>query len=284
MRSGSSDLAAYYDRLSRYQGVASWLGLGGGHHTLTVHRLLLADSPGLEPGHVVHERILAALGPMSLPRAIDAGCGAGGTIFYLKDRLSGEYDGLTLSAVQRDRAVREAGRRGVASSCRFHLRSYDDDLSDLAREDVDFVVAVESLAHADSPARTIGNLAKALRAGGRLVVVDDVPDDCLSDDDPDFVAFRDGWRCSAIARRSVLVEATERAGLSIEQDEDLTPLVPLRDPLTLERLVRVNRRWRIALRMTPAAVVLDALRGGLMLERLYRRHLVQYRLFVARRQ
>ena len=283
MGSGPSDLADYYDWLSRYQRIATWFGLGGGHDTLTVHRLLLADKPGVSPGHVVHERVLAALGPLTAPRAIDAGCGAGGTIFFLQSRLGGQYDGLTLGRVQCSRANREARRRGLTGSCRFHLRSYDSDLADLAHDGVDFVVAIESLAHSNDPSRTIGNLASALAAGGRLILVDDVPCDDLPDDDPDFSAFREGWHCTALARLSTLIEALRAAGLSVERNDDLTPLVRLRDEPTLDRLVRMSRLWTLALGRTPVRVVLDALRGGLMLERLYRRGLMRYRLLLSRR-
>ena len=147
---------------------------------------------------------------MIAPHVIDAGCGSGGTIFFLKSRLGGEYDGLTLSPVQRGRATREARRRNQAASCRFHLRSYDSDLSDIARGGVDLIVAIESLAHSHDASRTIGNLARALAVGGRLVVVDDVPGEALADDDADFAAFREGWHCGALARWSTLADALHR--------------------------------------------------------------------------
>jgi SAM-dependent methyltransferase len=280
--SGPSEVANYYDWLSRYQRFATWWGLGAGQDTLTVHRLLAPNDPRVAPGHVVHERLLTALGPIVAPRVIDAGCGSGGTIFFLRERLGGEYDGLTLSAVQSEGAKREARRRNLADYCRFHLRSYDSDLSDLAPGGVDLIVAIESLAHSLNPSRTIGNLARALASGGRLVLVDDVPDAALSDDDADFAAFRRGWHCHSLARLPTLAEGLRSAGLSIDTDEDLTPLVRLRESATLEQLVRVHRRTRGLVERTPARVLVDALGGGLMLERLYRRGLMRYRLLVAR--
>jgi cyclopropane fatty-acyl-phospholipid synthase-like methyltransferase len=278
-----SGLAQYYDWLARYERLATWLKLGNGHDALTVHRLLLARSPGVAAAHVVHERILEAVGPIARPRVIDAGCGAGGTIFFLRERLGGEYDGLTLSPAQHHRATREAGRRNQTASCRFHLRSYESDLGDLARGGVDMVVAIESLAHSPNPARTIANLSRALTVGGRLVIVDDVPDEALPEDDEDFIAFRNGWQCAALARFSTLVEALRDASLSIEKNEDLTAQVTLRRSFMLEQLVRANRYARRLLRGTRASVLVDALAGGLMLERLYHRGLMQYRLLVARR-
>jgi SAM-dependent methyltransferase len=278
-----SSLAHYYDWLGRFQRATSWLGWGGGYQSLTVHRLLSSANPDVAPADVVHERLLAAIGPLRAPRVIDAGCGPGGTIFYLHARLGGQYDGLTVSPTQRKRAEREARRRAVAQACRFHVRSYDESLGDLAPGGADLIVAIESIAHAADPARTIANLARTLRPGGCLAVVDDVPDERLGDDDPDFAAFRAGWCCPAIGRSQTLANAFAAAGLRVERDEDLTARVIRRDPAALERLVRLNRRWRSIVGATAPAALVDALHGGLMLERLYRRGVMRYRLMITRR-
>jgi SAM-dependent methyltransferase len=278
-----TSLSRYYDWLSWFQRVTSWIGQGGGYQSLTVHRLLASSDPSVARADVVHERILSAVGSVHAPRVIDAGCGLGGTIFYLQPILGGEYHGLTVSPTQRAHAEREAARRGVAAACRFHLRSYDDDPGSVVAGGADLIVAIESLAHSPDPVVSIAKLARALRAGGRLVVVDDVPDDGLAVSDHDFAAFREGWRCPAIAPRGVLLGALSEAGLIVDADDDLTPLVSLRDPRALDRLTRSNRRWRRWAGWTGAGELIDSLYGGLMLERLYRRGLMQYRLVAARR-
>jgi tocopherol O-methyltransferase len=284
-------VARYYNWLSWFQRITSWVGQGGGYQSLTVHRQLKSSDPAIASADVVHERILAVVGPFDFaqgtpqqaPRVIDAGCGLGGTILYLHRKLGGEYHGLTVSPTQRAHAEREAKRRRVAQACHFHLQSYDDDPGGLLPSGADLVVAIESLAHSPDPVRSIANLARALRTGGRLVVVDDVPDDGLALTDDDFTAFRAGWRCPAIARRGVLLRALSDAGLAVETEHDLTPLVALRDPHALERLAKSNRRWRAWAGWTGAGELIDSLYGGLMLERLYRRGLMQYRLVAARR-
>ena len=166
-----TQLGYYYDWLSRYQRVVTRLGHKGGFDPLTVHRLLTPDRPGVAPADVVHDRILSASGRPSHPRVLDAGCGVGGTVFYLQARLGGRYDGLTLSEIQQKRASREAARRGLLETCRFHVRSYDGDLADLLPDGADLIVAIESLAHSIDPARSLANLARAIRPGGRLALV-----------------------------------------------------------------------------------------------------------------
>lgn len=279
----TDDLARYYDWLLRYERAAAWLGRGSGQRTFTLHRLLVPDRPGVSPADVVHQRIVEALGPARPTRAIDAGCGVGGTIFYLYAHLGGEYDGVTVSATQRARAQREAPSRGLDGRCRFHVRSYDEDLSDLAPGGADLITAIESLAHSSDPARTVRNLAKALAPGGRLVIVDDMPSEALPREDADFAGFREGWRCPVVVRGRDLYRMIADAGLTLERDEDLTPLVAQRDPRRLDRLMRLNRRLRAVLRWRSAATVLDSLWGGLLLERLYQRGAMSYRFLLAQR-
>src|SRR6185295_1160534 len=223
------------------------------------------------------------IGTMRNPRVVDAGCGYGGTILYLHARLGGQYDGLTFSPVQRARAAQEAERRRVAADCRFHVRSYDLSLEPIVPDGADLIVAIESLAHSNQPARTIANLAPSLRPGGRLVVTDDVPIDTLAHDDTDYAGFRAGWSCQNIASGSQLVSAFSDARLVIERDEDLTPLVKQRNADQLASLIRTNRRVRALLGATAMGRLVDSLHGGLMLERLYQRGLVRYRFIVARK-
>jgi SAM-dependent methyltransferase len=276
-------LPRFYDWLTWFQDVAGNAGHDTGRRELAVHRRLLGDS-GLPSGTVVHDRLLEALTATPLPaepRVLDAGCGLGGTTFFLQRALGGRYCGITLSEAQRARASREARRRGLEGVCRFVVRSYDDDLRDLLPDGVDVIVAIESLAHAPSPGATVGRLAKWLRPGGRLAIVDDMPSPSLAADDREFEGFRRGWLCPALAPAASLVATIEAAGLALVADVDLTPRVPLRDGRSLDRLVRLNAAARWLARPTPARVLVESLHGGLMLERLYRRGLMEYRLLAA---
>jgi SAM-dependent methyltransferase len=280
-------IARYYAWLSRFQDAARGVAHDTGQQTLTVHRHLRADD-GTVSGDVLHARVLDAVratagGATAPPDVLDAGCGLGGTTFYLQARLGGRYTGITLSETQCTRATAEAARRGLADICHFAVRDYDADLTDLLPSGVDLIVAIESLAHAPDPAATIARLATRLRPGGRLLLVDDVPRDTLAWDDPDFAGFRAGWLCPAVATDATLTAAFAAAGLTVCHDEDLTPRVTARAVVVLESLVLAARAASALLALTPARVLMGALLGGLKLERLYRRGVVRYRLVVAAR-
>lgn len=281
-------IARYYAWLSRFQDLARGVAHDTGQRTFTVHRHLVADD-GTASGDVLHERLLAALDatadhatPDTLD-VLDAGCGLGGTALFLHARLGGRYTGITLSAAQAARATAEASRRGVADACRVVVRDYDSDLGDLVPTGVDVIVAIESLAHAPDPAATLARLATRLRPGGRLVLVDDVPDDGLAVADPDFAAFRAGWMCPAILGDTAIDAAVSAAGLVGCHQDDLTSRQPVRGAVRLTALTAtIGSAWWL-LQRTPAQVLLGALHGGLKLERLYQRRMMRYRLIVARR-
>ena len=281
-------VARYYSWLTWFQQVVRVAGHDTGQRTLTVHRLL-RDAHGQPSGDVLHERVLRALTAASLSgsreglRVLDAGCGLGGTTFFLQSRLGGRYVGITLSPDQCERASREAAERRLADVCRFVVRSYDDTLTDLLLTGADVIVAIESLAHAAEPAASLARLARLLAPAGCLIVVDDVPAEQLAEADPDFGEFRRGWLCPAVARGSTLTRALGEAGLELTRDENLTPLMLQRGPYKLACLVRAIRIATALLRWTSARVLLDSLHGGLMLERLYARGEMQYRMFVARK-
>lgn len=74
-------------------------------------------------------------------RVLDAGCGWGGTVFFLAEArrraaqgdagaaVTATYDGLTLSTTQAATAARTATAKGLAGSCRFVVASYEAPLA-----------------------------------------------------------------------------------------------------------------------------------------------------------
>lgn len=280
-------LESYYRWLTRLQRLAHSSGHDRGYAALTVHRRLRA-ADGTISGDVLHEAIGAALAATANPPAaplavLDAGCGLGGTLLDLHARLGAHGVGVTLSPDQAARATAAAAARGAGDRVRFAVRDFDTPLDDLLPGGADLAVAIESLAHAPDPAATLAHLARLLRPGGRLLVVDDAPDERLAADDVDLAGFRRGWHAPRVLTATGLDRALEAAGLSHAHEVDLTPQLVARSPVSLaKRLALVRAVWPLAAR-TPAAVLCDAIAGGLHLERLYARGVARYRLVVARR-
>lgn len=280
----SAGIAAYYDNLSRFLDFSRLLGRGGGAAQGSIHRTLAADPGEDQAERLGPERLdllvieaAVAAGLPTNPRVLDAGCGLGGTIFFWHGRHGGYYDGLTLSAEQHRRATLEAARRGVAHTCRFHIRSYQAPVAG----PFDAVIAVESLAHSPDPAATIANLAAALTPGGLMLIVDDMPDA-----GPDGVLLREFkrcWRCPVLADATGYRAAVAGAGLEMVRETDWTHRLRPRPLPWLRVLIAV---FGLACRLSPSRGLRDgfeAMLGGFFLEALYRTGGMRYRFIVARK-
>ena len=273
-------LALYYDRLSRNLRWTRLVGYGGGYANLAMHRALAPPCGATPPSHETLDAFM--LEHLSPPRdldVLDAGCGFGGTVFRWRERLGGRYDGLTLSTIQAEIATAHAARHGLDDDCRFLVRSYDLP----PPRSYDLILAIESFVHSADIVRTVENLAGALKPGGRVAIVDDIPDDALTESDEDLARFRRGWRCVAPPRADDYARAFRGARLTTEEGRDLTPWLRPRPMPRLAALVALNRFARAVVPAAAARAMLDSYLGGLALERLYRRGAMRYRVLVARR-
>jgi SAM-dependent methyltransferase len=283
----SDTVPVLYDWLSRYVQLANWLSYRDRFAGFTMHKTLSVPTvaegaTGRTAGlDYVNDRLLEAAQLPAQPRVLDAGCGFGGTIFHWHERIGGVYDGLTLSRVQLRVARREARRRGTEQACRFHLKSYDAPID----ERYDAVVAIESLVHAPDINATVSNLAGALRAGGLLLMLEDMAKVDLKRDAPaDARLLRVHWGCHPYPTQENYERALERARLRVIHEEDLTPHVRYRSAdILAAQEAKYSRLYRL-FPLTPVRTVLSAYLGGVGLERLYLKGMMRYRLIVARKE
>ncbi len=282
MTDTSAAIASYYDNLSRFLDFARRVGRGGGAPQGSTHRFLAgapgeadADTPGPERLDRLALDAAVAAGLARAPRVVDAGCGLGGTIFHWKQRAGGRYVGLTLSPEQRRRAEDEAQRRGLAGDCRFLVRSYHAPLD----PSYDAAIAIESLAHSSDPIDAVANLSRALRPGGLLVIVDDMPEPQAF---PSLLAgFKFGWRTPVLLDAPAFRAALEACDVSVVREIDLTARLRPRPLPWLHVLIAALGMARALAPTRGMRDVLDALRGGFFLEALYRTGGMRYRMIVA---
>ncbi len=274
----NSEPGLYYDRLARWTSLARFVGYGGGHRARLVHRALVDPRAGgratfTRLNDIVAERVAGTL-PQA-PRLLDAGCGFGGVMLDLVGRFGGTAVGLTLSAAQADGARKAAAQAGLSARISVLVRNYNDPPAG----PFDVIVAIESLAHSGDPRRSLEALTSRLAPGGRMVIVDDMPDPGAEGTD-DLARFKTGWQCPVLWNLARYQDALASRGLALDV-EDLTKDYRPREMAEIERLEWWNGVARGLVPADAFRATLASYAGGLSLERLYRRGLVRYVLIAA---
>ena len=182
------------------------------------HRALADPSAQGRPTFTrLHDVLLEHLPSLDAPRVLDAGCGLGGTMFALVEASGATCVGLTMSPSQADAANAAATRLALENRVKAIVQGYDHPPSG----PFDLVVAIESLAHSADPATSVAALAAILAQGGRLAVVDDMPEPAAAASD-DLTTFKAGWQCPVLWSASDYQAGFARAGLSLVTQLDLT--------------------------------------------------------------
>ena len=234
------DVAAYYDRNTR-----RFLRYGGSRDAAAIHRRIWAPGVDSEQQAFLYLNQLAAqeIAPALPPsggRALDLGCGVGGTTTWLAEALKIEMVGVTNSAVQQQLAQERACALGLDQRCRFILADYLD-LPPLGTFQA--ACAIESFIHAADAGRFFAQTAAQLQSGGRLVICDDflAPGPPPAEAQPWLERFRSGWHAHSLLTTAQAAALAEPAGLRLENAQDLSAWVRPSRPWALPALGLITR-------------------------------------------
>jgi cyclopropane fatty-acyl-phospholipid synthase-like methyltransferase len=183
-------------------------------------------------------------------RVLDAGCGVGGSAFWLAHECHAEVIGVTRVASQ----VAQARNLAEGHTPRHHpiFLQADYTAPPFRAGSFDVVWALESLCHAPDKAAFYREAARVLRPGGRLVLAEYM----LTGEPRGSTARRmvaewlDGWAMPNLATPGQHREYARAAGFEALHLEDATP--------TVERSLR--RLYRIATLTYPLALTARGLR------------------------
>ena len=277
-----ADLSRYYDLLHLWTRFNKGFRAFSGVEAHAIHRWLDAPDTGEFGPATIHAIMLATgIGAGEPIEALDAGCGYGGTMFALREAVGGRWHGITVSRRQCAVGRKAARGKGVADAVTFARGSYDAPQS----HRYNLIYAIESLIHSADPARTISNLAQALRPGGTFIIVDDMPaDDVAAEFAGDLENFKTLWRCPVMPSARQWAAHLEAAGCAVVEVRDLSHLMRPRSEREISQAieeVRARRRWRDRLGLRRVG---EAEAGGLLLERLGRARAVRYVMIAARKR
>ncbi len=157
-------------------------------------------------------------------RVLDAGCGVGGSAFWLAETFGSEVVGITISGEQVYRAGRYARDRGLSDLVRFEQQDYT--ATTFPDGSFSVVWAQESFCHAADKAEFLAEAARLLRPGGRLVMHDYVRADPAPARGTDHLrAMLDGWVLTEFPTAADLERWAAAAGLADLTVEDTSESV-----------------------------------------------------------
>ena len=259
-------------RVREFYDANTWKFLLTGTHK-AIHRELWG--PGVTDRRQalqhVHELVLGEL-DQDDDRVLDLGCGVGATAFHLAQRRPIEVVGVSISPEQIRLARRFAHRDGAAlkGTVRFEVGDFTALQPHLTGFDLAF--AIEAFVHADPATAYFREVARAVRPGGALVVVDDF----LSGDEDDgrLVDVRAGWHVPSLMKVPDVTELAAESGLDLVESRDLSSLQRLGRPR--DRIVHAAQP--LLRRMRGRSLWAQAMVGGDALQACHRAGLLEYRL------
>jgi len=169
----------------------------------------------------MHVRELLGLKPGD--KVFDAGCGWGSILLNLAQHTDAQVQGITLSAKQREVALKRARERGIADRVRIDVAHIGE--VELAPESLDAVVFSGSIVHMHDRAGIHRWVARHLKTGGRLFI-----SDCYfpaeqrgsrESEATDYILGRALGYCRLLTLSDEL-KLIEESGLDIRLIEDLT--------------------------------------------------------------
>ena len=150
---------------------------------------------------------------------LDAGCGVGGSLFYLAEKFGLSGTGLTLSEKQLEYAIKLNVKRKRKGQLTFLLKDYTN--SQLPDESFSLVWALESITSASEKDKFAKEAFRLLKPGGKLIVADyyktDIPDKKQLLD-----KWRKTWSMAPFVTSKEFVTIFENAGFKHLETRNIT--------------------------------------------------------------
>jgi cyclopropane fatty-acyl-phospholipid synthase-like methyltransferase len=272
----------YYDANTR-----RFLKFGQGGDTYSIHRAVWG--PGVKTRRhafqYVNQLLLEQAETAGADVILDLGCGVGGSIRYLADRISSRLYGVTISAVQAGIGKKVLKDAGINDRCSvFHGDFLEREFyrnAGIYNNSVNLAYAVESFNHCSEPEKFFNRMESVITRGGALAVCDDFLKSemgVLGKRERRLVEnYRKGWHIHTLITLKDMDSLAERNGFRRASKLDLSPFLELdRQRDRLIRIILIAARLFPFRILSPGSTWLSNLKGGNALQLCLKRRIIGY--------
>lgn len=264
----TQQIREYYERNTRL-----FLRFGSSDQVQTIHRALWDGAANLEEALNSSNRMVLeiALRQNALNIA-DLGCGVGATLFTLLANLpaAASGSGLTLSRLQAQLAARAARALSLPKA---RFLQADFQFLPLA-PGFDLAYSIEAFVHATEPQRYLEEVARILRPGGTLLILDDFLGP--RSQSAWLPLYQEGWHVPNLRPPAEIEALAARAGLILRENRSMTQHLRLRalpDPLAHLLRMLFTPLWHLH-------PIVPSMLGSMALQQALRDGAVEYRWLV----
>lgn len=216
----NKDIADYYDQtLNHYQ---KWWHLD---QSLAVHYGFWdKDTKNFKDALENTNRFLLTMADIEInAKVLDAGCGVGGSCFYIARKNQSETLGISLSKRQIDYAKKKVDELKLKDKVKFKIEDYTN--TEFEPETFDLIWAIESITSAPDKAKFAQEAYRILKPGGKLIIADYFKT-YNADEMPEVMEkWINNWSMSPFLNVDEYVEIFEKHQLKLTKQEDVTGMI-----------------------------------------------------------
>ncbi len=157
-------------------------------------------------------------------RILDAGCGVGGSCFFLAKERNAKVTGITLSEKQIQFADKKVLELNLTDLVDFKLEDYTS--TNFKDETFDLIWAIESITSGPDKLRFAKEAYRILKPGGRIIIADYFKNDQKARDPEGLLEeWRKNWSMAPILSLTDYLLIFEKAGFTLAKENDVTGLI-----------------------------------------------------------